>query len=97
MDPFESVDPLTITIPYRDPIKIMNFNASSTHLIIATSWETRYLIIRLTNNRQNDNYRKPRLVWSEIVYKSNRRFKSDFDDETWLVPFMKKEQKLKTI
>lgn len=77
----ESVDPLTITIPYRDPIKIMNFNASSTHLIIATSWETRYLIIRLTNNRQNDNYRKPRLVWSEIVYKSNRRFKSDFDDE----------------
>ena len=50
-------------------------------MIIATSWETRYLIIRLTNNRQNDNYRKPRLVWSEIVYKSNRRFKSDFDDE----------------
>ncbi|CAI5758830.1 unnamed protein product [Candida verbasci] len=61
----ENVDPITITIPYRDPIKIINFNSTSSHLIIATTWESRYLIIKL---KTDNNYRKPRLIWSEIVY-----------------------------
>ncbi|RCK56633.1 SPS-sensor component PTR3 [Candida viswanathii] len=69
----DSVDPITITIPSRDPIKIINFNASSTHLVIATSWESRYLIIKLTDQYQSDNYRKPRLIWSDVMYKSSRR------------------------
>lgn len=69
----DSVDPITITIPSRDPIKIINFNASSTHLVIAPSWESRYLIIKLTDPYQSDNYRKPRLIWSDVVYKSSRR------------------------
>ncbi|KAL6453700.1 PTR3 SPS-sensor component PTR3 [Candida maltosa Xu316] len=69
----DSVDPITITIPYRDPIKLINFNATSTHLIIATSWESRYLIIKLTNSYKSDNYRKPRLIWSDVAYRPNRR------------------------
>lgn len=69
----DSVDPITITIPTRDPIKIINFNASSTHLVIATSWEYRYLIIKLTDSYQSDNYRKPRLIWSDLMYKTSRR------------------------
>lgn len=32
------VDPILITVPYRDPIKLVNFNASSSHIICATVW-----------------------------------------------------------
>lgn len=72
---FESVEPITITIPYRDPIKIINFNATSTHLLCCTVWESRYLIIKLRNKR-SDNYRRPRLVWTELTYTRHRRIRN---------------------
>lgn len=72
---FESVEPITITIPYRDPIKIINFNATSTHLLCCTVWESRYLIIKLRNKR-SDNYRRPRLVWAELTYTRHRRIRN---------------------
>ncbi|CAH2354719.1 SPS-sensor component Ptr3p [[Candida] railenensis] len=68
----DSVEPITITVPYRDPIKMMNFNATSKYLLCCTVWESRYLIIRLTSNA-SDNYKKPRLIWSEL---SNTRKRS---------------------
>lgn len=74
----DAVNPMTITIPYRDPIKILNFNASSSHLICGTLWESRYLVIKLkSNNDKEDNYRKPRLIWSDFVYKTARRTRND--------------------
>ncbi|KAK6464825.1 transcriptional regulator of peptide transport [Scheffersomyces coipomensis] len=80
-----SVEPITITIPYRDPIKLLNFNATSTHLLCCTAWESRYLIIRLRNmtggpNDSSENYRKPRLIWSDQSYKSNRRHRGGEND-----------------
>ncbi|KAK6457819.1 transcriptional regulator of peptide transport [Scheffersomyces xylosifermentans] len=77
-----SVDPITITIPYRDPIKIIRFNPTSTHLLCCTAWESRYLVIKLRSaNDPADNYRKPRLIWSDITYKSSRRFRGDNDGD----------------
>ncbi|RLV92123.1 SPS-sensor component PTR3 [Spathaspora sp. JA1] len=73
-----SVNPITITIPYRDPIKLLSFNASSSHLICGTSWESRYLVIKLKSSSSGeDSYRKPRLIWSDFIYKSARRNKPD--------------------
>lgn len=72
---FESVEPITITIPYRDPIKIINFNSTSTHLLCCTVWESRYLIIKLRNKR-SDNYRRPRLVWTELTYTRHHRIRN---------------------
>ncbi|CAK9438583.1 uncharacterized protein LODBEIA_P28070 [Lodderomyces beijingensis] len=66
------IDPITITVPYRDPIKIIRFNASSSHLICATVWESRYIIIKLKSERQSD-YKKPRLIWTDVVFKASRR------------------------
>ncbi|EGV64706.1 SPS-sensor component ptr3 [Yamadazyma tenuis] len=78
-----SVEPITITIPYRDPIKLINFNATSTHLMCCTVWESRYLIIRLRSSG-SDNFRKPRLIWTDSsVLRSSKRKKSDgalYDD-----------------
>ncbi|EGW34898.1 uncharacterized protein SPAPADRAFT_64112 [Spathaspora passalidarum NRRL Y-27907] len=74
-----SVNPITITIPYRDPIKLISFNASSTHLVCGTSWESRYLVIKLKSDKE-DNYRKPRLIWSDFTYKSARRSKAGMED-----------------
>ncbi|GEQ71750.1 hypothetical protein JCM33374_g5436 [Metschnikowia sp. JCM 33374] len=59
-----SVTPITITVPYRDPLKILNFNASSTHLVCCTIYEMRYFIIRLCDER-NIDYKKPRLIFSD--------------------------------
>lgn len=78
-----SVEPITITIPYRDPIKLMNFNATSTHLMCCTVWESRYLIIRL-RSPGSDNYKKPRLIWTDSsALRLSKRKKSDgvfYDD-----------------
>lgn len=46
------VDPILITVPYRDPIKLVNFNASSSHIICATVWESRYIIIKLRDGKR---------------------------------------------
>ncbi|CUM55366.1 uncharacterized protein AC631_02135 [Debaryomyces fabryi] len=72
---FDSVEPITITIPYRDPIKLINFNATSTHLLCCTVWESRYLIIKLRNKR-SDNYKRPRLVWTELAYTRHHRVRN---------------------
>lgn len=72
---FDTVEPITITIPYRDPIKLINFNATSTHLLCCTVWESRYLIIKLRNKR-SDNYRRPRLVWTELTYTRHHRIRN---------------------
>lgn len=78
-----SVEPITITIPYRDPIKLINFNATSTHLICCTVWESRYLIIRL-RSPGSDNFKKPRLIWTDSsALRISKRKKSDgvfYDD-----------------
>lgn len=74
----ESVTPMTIAIPYRDPLKILNFNGTSSHLICGTLWESRYLVIKLRSSKdKEDNYRKPRLIWSDFVYKTSRRARND--------------------
>lgn len=78
----QSVEPITITIPYRDPIKFINFNSTSQFLICCTVWESRYLIIRLTNGGQSVNYRKPRLIWSELS--KSRKKSMDMKDGTEL-------------
>lgn len=75
-----SVEPITITVPYRDPIKLINFNATSTHLICCTVWESRYLIIRLRSSG-SDNFRKPRLIWTEqSIAKARKRKDSFYND-----------------
>lgn len=69
-----SVTPITITVPYRDPLKIINFNASSTHLLCCTVYEMRYFIIRLRGEEGSD-YRRPRLIFSDmrVARKSKKR------------------------
>lgn len=59
----KQVDPITITIPYHEPIRHICFNEAATHLMCTTSWELRYLIIRLRQSSV-DNYRKPRLIFT---------------------------------
>lgn len=76
---FESVEPITITIPYRDPIKIINFNPASTHILCCTVWESRYLIIKL-RSKYSDDYRKPRLVWADFTYSSYRKNRNKDSD-----------------
>lgn len=58
------VDPVTITVPYRDPLKLLEFNSASTHLICCTVYELRYFIIRLRNTA--GGFGKPRLIWSDL-------------------------------
>lgn len=60
----EAVEPITITIPYRDPIKLINFNLSLSHLICCTVWESRYFVVKLRGKKGGDFYR-PRLVWTD--------------------------------
>lgn len=69
-----SVTPITITVPYRDPLKIINFNASSTHLLCCTVYEMRYFIIRLRGEDTTD-YKRPRLIFSDmrVARKSKKR------------------------
>lgn len=78
-----SVEPITITIPYRDPIKLISFNSSATHLMCCTVWESRYLIIRL-RSYGSENFRKPRLIWTDLsALRAFKRKKSDgvfYDD-----------------
>lgn len=71
-----NVTPITITVPYRDPLKILTFNASSTHLMCCTVYEMRYFIIRLRGDG-NTNYRKPRLIWSDVRVSRKARIKDD--------------------
>lgn len=73
-----SARPITITVPYRDPIKIISFNAASTHIVCCTVWELRYLVIKL-RNRNSSNYQKPRLVWTEL------RFEKEDEDDNELM------------
>lgn len=58
------VVPLTITVPFRDPLKIITFNASSDHLLCCTVYEMRYFIIKLKSDATGD-YRKPKLIFSD--------------------------------
>lgn len=71
------VMPITITVPFRDPLKIMTFNASSTHLLCSTVYEMRYFIIRLRGGATQD-YKKPRLIWSDT--RANRTTRKKRDD-----------------
>lgn len=71
----QSVEPITITIPYRDPIKLISFNALSTHLLCGTIWESRYLVIKLRPNETSENYKKPRLIWSDATAKSKSKMR----------------------
>ncbi|KAI5967048.1 PTR3 [Candida theae] len=64
-------DPMLITVPFRDPIKLVKFNAASSHIICATVWESRYIIIKLRDGEKG--YQKPRLVWSDSPFKSGSR------------------------
>lgn len=62
--PQEAMEPITITLPNRDPLKLLEFNASGTHLLCCTAWEARCLLIRL-RAANSENYRRPRLIWSD--------------------------------
>ncbi|CCE85266.1 Piso0_004848 [Millerozyma farinosa CBS 7064] len=76
-----SVEPITITLPHRDPIKLIAFNKSSTHLLCCTSWESTVLIIRLYD-KESDDYKRPRLIWSENIYSRRKpRLSSDIADD----------------
>lgn len=76
------VTPITITVPFRDPLKIMSFNASSTHLLCCTVYEMRYFIIRLRGDATQD-YKKPRLIWSDMrVNRTSRKKRDDGSPET---------------
>ena len=59
------IEPVTISGPYRDPIKLMRFSALSRHLLCSTVWEARLFIIRLTSG--GGDYRKPRLIWLDSL------------------------------
>lgn len=74
----KSVEPITITVPYRDPIKLISFNATSSYILCCTAWESRYLIIKI--REFNDNYRKPRLVWSDFAGKRSKETRNDSND-----------------
>lgn len=58
------IRPVTITVPFRDPLKTMNFNASSSHLLACTVYEMRYFIVRLRLEHSVD-YSRPRLIWND--------------------------------
>lgn len=75
------VTPITITVPYRDPLKIMNFNASSTHLLCCTVYEMRYFVIRLRGDDTQD-YKKPRLIWSDMRVNRKSRKKRGIEDDS---------------
>lgn len=60
-----SVEPITITIPYRDPIKLINFNLSLSHLVCCTVWESRYFVVKLSGKGAGD-FNRPRLVWTDV-------------------------------
>lgn len=76
------VTPITITVPYRDPLKIISFNASSTHLVCCTVYEMRYFVIKLRSDETQD-YKKPRLIWSDMrVNRKNRKKLIDGDSES---------------
>lgn len=62
---FVKMSPITITVPFRDPLKMLSFNASSTHLLACTVYEMRYFIIKLRREDSLD-YSKPRLIWSDM-------------------------------
>lgn len=58
------VNPITITIPYRDPLKSLSFNATSNHIVCCTVYEMRYFVIRLDSSTRS--LKKPRLIWSDL-------------------------------
>jgi hypothetical protein len=80
----QSVEPITITSPYNDPIKIITFNAEATHLLCCTVWESRYLVIKLRSNKSSDNYKRPRLIWSDVVANATRRFRAKGENDTFV-------------
>lgn len=65
------VTPITITVPYRDPLKILTFNASSSHLMCCTVYEMRYFIIRL-RSETSTSYKRPRLIWLDVTRKPRK-------------------------
>lgn len=76
LHPLAKPGPITITVPYRDPLKLITFNALLTHLLCCTVYEMRYFVIRLRTG--TSDYRRPRLVWSDM--RVARRTRSDEDD-----------------
>lgn len=76
------VSPITITVPHRDPLKILRFNATLTHLLCSTVYEMRYFIIRLRDDLSAD-YKRPRLIWSDmrVNRKTSRKDSNDTVDE----------------
>lgn len=73
----QNVSPITITVPFRDPLKLLAFNHLSTHLLCCTVYEMRYFIIRL-RSEGSDSYKRPRLIWSDT--RVDRQRGSDTSD-----------------
>lgn len=69
-----SISRISISLPTKDPLKQINFNAASSHVICCTAWEHTILIVKLADCQ--DNYRKPRLIFSGNV---NQLVKIDDD------------------
>lgn len=78
----KSVHPITITIPYRDPLKVISFNASSTHLICSTVYEMRYFIIRLRATPTSE-CKKPMLIWSDMRVASRQKLEEMNGDRSY--------------
>lgn len=78
----KSVHPITITIPYRDPLKVISFNASSTHLICSTVYEMRYFIIRLRAT-PTSVCKKPMLIWSDMRVASRQKLEEMKGDRSY--------------
>lgn len=74
-----AAEPITITVPYRDPLKLLAFNGSSTHLLCCTVYEMRYFLIRLRDPATAD-YRRPRLIWSDMRVNRKPRTASESSD-----------------
>ncbi|QWU89925.1 hypothetical protein CA3LBN_004283 [Candidozyma haemuli] len=78
----KSVHPITITIPYRDPLKVISFNAASTHIICSTVYEMRYFIIRLRST-PTSVCKKPMLIWSDMRVASRQKLEEMTGDRSY--------------
>lgn len=73
------VSPITITVPFRDPLKLLTFNATSTHLLCCTVYELRYFLISL-RSKSSRSYKEPRLVFSETRAPKHYKEKANHDE-----------------
>ncbi|CDK29792.1 unnamed protein product [Kuraishia capsulata CBS 1993] len=65
-----SVTPLTVTLPYRDPINILQFSPNSQYLSCATAMESRFMIISIVEPTR-----------PSLIMKSQRKLDTSLESE----------------